>query len=257
MTKKQPLVVLDKRIELLVSSKEDFISFLKNFYKENPFTESCYFFHNKTIGVLEKNNYDYEQIFENDKYFEYLYATLVSWGMDDIRGGAKLEKFEIFRDSIKNQIDIIKNLHELENEINQNSKKIKDNLSKLFDELKIMKSNSKLVGVSKALHHILPNLIVPIDRKYTLNFFYIKDFIQQNDKHKGEIKQFQITGNEKEIFFELFDRFVGISKRLREIGFTKKDFCEPEIFDTSLSKVIDNAIICWIRQEQKLFKLKM
>ena len=50
------------------------------------------------------------------------------------------------------------------------------NLSAVRDELSVsiawlVENKAKLVSGTKALHHVLPNLVVPMDRKYTQVFF--------------------------------------------------------------------------------------
>jgi hypothetical protein len=49
---------------------------------------------------------------------------------------------------------------------------IKELLEKVFINLKIMESTRRIVGVSKILHFLLPDLIIPVDGKYTLPAFY-------------------------------------------------------------------------------------
>ena len=97
-------------------------------------------------------------------------------------------------------------------------------LMAIFNKLDIMKTHYRLVGTSKTLHFLLPNLVVPMDREYTLSFFN---------------KKYLTPNNEEKIFIELFGKFVSISQMLKldRINFKKSDF-QP-----SVAKLIDNAII--------------
>lgn len=65
-------------------------------------------------------------------------------------------------------------------EIDETEKEeIKKDLRDVFLNLKVMESNARLVGNSKALHHLLPELVPPVDRQYTVKFFTeIKILIQ-------------------------------------------------------------------------------
>ena len=45
-------------------------------------------------------------------------------------------------------------------------------LRQIFSGLKIMASSTSLVGNSKVMHHMLPNIVPPIDREYTLRYLY-------------------------------------------------------------------------------------
>jgi hypothetical protein len=46
-----------------------------------------------------------------------------------------------------------------------------EELWQLIDNLGIVENEAKLVSGSKALHHLLPDLVVPMDRAYTQKFF--------------------------------------------------------------------------------------
>ncbi len=116
------------------------------------------------------------------------------------------------------------------------TKRLGQNLTTLFANLKVMESKSKLVGVSKTLHHLLPNLVLPIDRRYTLTFFY-------EEKFRNSV---QIRGDEKEILLEIFKNSHFISRKLL---LSEKDL--TDIWDTSIPKLIDNAIIGFVELELK------
>jgi len=85
-----------------------------------------------------------------------------------------------------------------------------------------------LVANSKALHHLLPDLVPPIDRNYTLKFFVGRPYIRR--------------GRDADYFRALFPLF-------REIAITCQGDIQariripPEGMNTSVTKVIDNAIL--------------
>lgn len=117
--------------------------------------------------------------------------------------------------------------YKINNLNNTEEQEIKDKLSILFDNFEVMVKKAKLVGVSKALHHLLPDLVPPIDRKYTLHFFYGNTNYSEKDQ--------------KEKFLAIFDKFRLISK---ELDLTEKDLLGQ--WDTSIPKLIDNAIIGFV-----------
>ena len=85
---------------------------------------------------------------------------------------------------------------------------------------------------SKALHHVLPELVPPIDREYTLQFFYDNKMLQRG---------------ERQTFAEIFPQFHRILQS-----------CKDEIqrrlrsgMNTSSTKVVDNAIVGYVRLEIK------
>jgi hypothetical protein len=91
---------------------------------------------------------------------------------------------------------------------------------------------TKIVAGSKALHHVLPALVPPIDREYTIRFFFHHKSLSQGDKIA---------------FREIYPRFHRIAVACRgqiqgRIG---------RGMNTSATKVIDNAIVGFVRSKLK------
>lgn len=99
-----------------------------------------------------------------------------------------------------------------------------------------METDKKLVGVSKTMHHLLPDIVPPIDRKYILNFFY-------NEPLRKKSQEIQIKGNEEDIFLEVFNNYCDICKNA---GLSES--CLKRKWDTSIPKLIDNAIIGFVTE---------
>jgi hypothetical protein len=99
---------------------------------------------------------------------------------------------------------------------------------------KICRTDAKVVATSKFLHHILPGLIVPVDRTYTEKFFKICT--------NGNIVSVINYNNVNEIR-RLTKVFNYIAKMLAdkiEVETNKK------YADTSYTKAIDNWIIMYV-----------
>ena len=83
-------------------------------------------------------------------------------------------------------------------------------LTGLFEKLNLVKTKSPLVTFSKTLHFFLPNLVVPIDRRYTCDFF--------------KIYPNRINGKEREVqlvdFFNLQKAFMRTYKKNCVNGYT-------------------------------------
>ena len=229
--------ILQERIDKLTKSRDHFKKYIEQFYKrELKFPHSSNYFHKRVLNMI--NTSKFNRLFDNNLFLELVYASLSTWGLDRMDGKARLEKFIKFKESIFKNLDLLINLSQakLEELNDKEMKKIEQSLTILFENLKVMESKSKLVGVSKALHHILPNLILPMDRKYTLNFFYEEKFR----------KSVQIRGDEKEIFLEIFKNSHFISRKL---NLNWKDLIN--VRDSSIPKLIDNAIIGFVEFELK------
>jgi len=168
-----------------------------------------------------------------EKFIELAYVTLSSWNMNS--RGAKLSDFEIFSRSIKDNKKEILKLSKYR--IEKVSRKCFDEvvipkLKILFFNLKLVGNNKngkekpRLVTFSKTLHYYLPDLIVPIDRKYTLNLFYGHTGI--NNKVNHQFSKFK----------DVFEQFYEFSKHLENM-----DLKVDDKWNSNLPKMLDNMII--------------
>jgi hypothetical protein len=107
---------------------------------------------------------------------------------------------------------------------------VSDKLWKLIDQLRLTTEKSRLVSGSKALHLLLPELVVPIDRQYTGAFLY--RYSDEFDQKK-EQDTFHIA-------FASFRRFANAASPESYVG-------TQEVHATR-TKVIDNAIIAFVER---------
>jgi hypothetical protein len=109
-----------------------------------------------------------------DEFIELIYVTLAAWNMNS--RGAKLAEWNTFRKSLRRHRAAFSRLarRRIERLSEKNLNRILENeIQPLFHSLRLVAdSKPRLVTYSKTLHFILPNLILPIDRKYTLKYFY-------------------------------------------------------------------------------------
>ncbi|GEM_PF-687838 len=138
------------------------------FYKHFPFSGPSLYFHRRSLETRSflRHSCDSPEFIQ---HLEYVYATLASWGMHRMgRGGPKMVEFESFRESICAVKDLIVELQEVTlDNINNTTW---DNLREVFIGINIMQSGSKLVGHSKVMAQMIPNMIPPIDREHTLRY---------------------------------------------------------------------------------------
>ena len=93
--------------------------------------------------------------------------------------------------------------------------------------MEIMKYRRRIVGVSKAMHFLLPDLVMPIDSTYTMPYFYGTN--KYNEKAEKEFQN----------YLDIFTRTHRIRNNLK---LTDSDVKGGE-WNTSIPKLIDNAII--------------
>ena len=98
----------------------------------------------------------------------------------------------------------------------------------IISGLSIGTGKTKIVGGSKALHHVLPDLVPPIDRQYTVRFFYHHTNLNRGDRV---------------VFLEMFPSFYRIA---REGAVALSQLLGKGWMSTSITKLIDNAIVGWV-----------
>ncbi len=111
-----------------------------------------------------------------------------------------------------------------------------DDLWNLVQRLKLTEGEARLVSGSKALHLLLPELVVPIDRAYSGAFLY--RFSGEFDKREQEEETFKIA-------FECFRR---IAERA-----SPERYVDRHRWHTSPTKVVDNAIIGFVKRARAQF----
>jgi len=222
--KEKTRIETERRYERLI---EEFDTLVNKFNKNKKFTGPSVYFHKKTISSIR--NGPYKKLITDDSFLELIYATLTAWGMHRMGSrGAKMLDFESFKSSIIGIKPYLLKLNGFNmTSINDNSMtEIKESLKEAFEALRVMDSESKLVGNSKVLHHLLPDLVPPIDRQHTVDFFYGK-------------RMFNIS-DETRMFLDIFEKFCSIAKRL---NLHKDSYIDRGDFCTSVPKLIDNAIV--------------
>ncbi|MCM8796687.1 MAG: hypothetical protein NC923_02235 [Candidatus Omnitrophica bacterium] len=222
-----------RKIKDIIKNAAKYHEAFYNNYKTGIFAGPALYFHRKSIEKLGAKDFE--------KYIEYIYATLVAWGMHRMgEKGAKMQDFETFLKSILPLMDDIKKarMMRLERKDSIDYKVIEN----IFKNINVMKSKTRLVGNSKVMAHLLPDLIPPVDRNYTLK--YLKESISINNKID---KEWNLL---KDLLDNFFNPIATNSQFLKKARKWLKNQARY-IWDTSIPKIIDNLII-----GRSLLKLK-
>ncbi len=163
---------------------------------------------------------------------ELAYAMLTSWGMHRMGEGVatKLTDFPDFSSAVRDLIKLadalskrrITDLSEVE------AVSVTEELAGLVEHGGISKSASPLVANTKMLHCLLPDLVPPIDRRYTGRFFY------------GLNRGMLLPGGATAVFRFVFPQLHRLARRHAEEirSATHRSYlCQGE------AKVLDNAIV--------------
>lgn len=186
--------------------------------------------------IIEKhNNQVIDDLIEDVNFLEITYATLQAWNMD--MRGAKLTDFTCFKNSITNLKNEIIELHQYKmHQINSSqTKSILSKIENIFRGIHITQNKSKIVGTSKLLHFLVPDLIMPVDRTYTMSFIY------------GHNKYSQEIAKEIHTFNDIFRQFYNLTKKL---SLTDQDI-DGLGWNTTIPKLIDNAIMGFVMNNAK------
>jgi hypothetical protein len=216
---------MDEHVRQLLEGFDDALAV---FDRKRPFTGPSMYFHLKTVEKRNKHDTAVDAL-GDDSFFHDLYATLTSWGMHRMGDtDTKLEEYESLVESFRSQREPIREIqhHTLGNLGEGDVMFVAARLWGIIENLRVGTGDTKIVAGSKALHHLLPALLPPIDRHYTVRFLFHHTTFNQGDAAA---------------FAELFPRLARIAsakkdeirKRLRTGGY----MC------TSETKIIDNAIV--------------
>ena len=141
---------------------------------------------------------------------------------------AKVVDFDLMVESFRSMAEPIQALweHRITAIAEDEVADVRDQVWCVIAGLQVSQSETRIVAGSKALHHVLPDLVPPIDRQYTFQFFTGQKSVQH-----GEVTAFA----------EWFPYFCEIGRRCRrEIDQITE---RAGLMATSSAKVIDNAII--------------
>ncbi len=144
-------------------------------YQNNSSSEYLY-----NLVLKKHKDYELKQLLDSDEFYILLYATLDSWGMNS--RGAKLIELDLFIKNIKQNKNLFLELekYNLSNiDVDELNQLLDTKIALLYKNTKIINSRQTnlfvkdpLVVNSKLFHFILPKLFVPMDRKYTMSYFY-------------------------------------------------------------------------------------
>ena len=214
-----------KRIDLISSSREQFFYYVavcNDHYRSGHDLE----LYRKIIN-LHREAPDLDKLLERDDFIRLVRRTLSAWNMNQ-RGASLATEEELKKSIERNRPGLTKlyqyKLHQLDEKAADKAATI---LELVFAGLKVMRSKRRIVGVSKTLHFLLPDLVVPIDSKYTMEAFY------------GYNKYSDNPQKETDDFTHIFQKTFQITKKL---NLAETDVSGSQ-WNTSVPKLIDNAII--------------
>lgn len=201
----------------------NFAGYVAHFDSEERFAGPSLYFHQRAIQRRRELNSPLAAI-EDERFREYLYATLAAWGLVRM-GGVKMHDFVRFTQTLARCAPKIEALDGLQLDGLSASKvaSVAEQICSIIGELDITEATAKIVPSTKALHHLLPELVPPIDREHIGRFFGWQPVRMQDHRQP---------------FMDMFPRFCHIARTVnpsRYVGTGE--------WRTSRTKVLDNAIL--------------
>jgi len=169
--------------------------------------------------------------FRSNDFLQRVYDMLVAFKMNS--RGARLSEPADFKRTLKKHADMIQSFAKFKLEkIKESDSGLTDSICFLFDNLELVQTKSPLVTFSKTMHFLLPDLFMPIDRRYTLRFFYEST-----------------PANQKACFLQVFEQYRQFAHQHSE---ALKALVNPKSrWNRSIPKVIDNVIIGYVSNKME------
>ncbi len=215
-----------ERVEQLIA---EFPSLVIEYDRDTPFVRSGQLeSHQRTIALRRRHPTSASAL-SDDRFVKSLYETLQAWGIG-VRASV-LVPVDEFQSVLTSWID---RFSELNGAMIDDPSLDRDwagtRLWRLIEAVEITGNKSKLVALSKTIHHILPDLLPPIDRAYTQRFFLVNTAEFQN--------------NPEPVFRFMWQGFTTIAGQVDLSSYV------GDGWRTSRTKVIDNAIVAFVKKEK-------
>lgn len=196
---------------------------LDSFRLRNPFRRAEQLSNHRNTILLRLQLGSARAAIDSDEFTKQLHSTLRSWGIGMRR--SRLAPLGSFREALRARATAIEQLDHVPIE---EAKSHGELIWQVINSLGIVSNDAPVVSGTKALHHILPELVVPIDRGYTQVLFGWQN------------PQFQY--HQEQCFLKAHNFFVEVSR------LTEPRQYVGEGWFTSATKIIDNAVVGAIRE---------
>lgn len=198
--------------------------------KRAIFTGPSVHFYERTVRMVRQAA-SLRDLAQSETFYDYVYATLTAWGMHRMgeRVAAKLTDFLTFQASLRSFLNEVDDLKETSvcKLTEKETETLTKRLARLIEKPGITASGAPLVANMKTLHFVLPDLVPPIDRRYTCRFFFGRT---------------QPPGSAAEIFTRVFPPLAALAKR-HETAVSK---ATGSYICLGHAKALDNAIVGFV-----------
>lgn len=204
----------------LCELEEGFDGFVSLYDDEVPFRRSQqYRLHREAIDVRRSLTLD--AALHDPHFLDALYGTLRAWGIG-VRASRLLPP-DRFAAALLREEELLQSLSAQLHEDLADPSSMAAELWALIDRIGVVENDARLVAGTKTLHHLLPDLVPPMDRRWTGEFF------------GWSVARAQYQ--QEAIFLEAYVALATVARA------TKPSRLVGEGWRTSSSKVVDNAVV--------------
>lgn len=171
----------------------------------------------------------------DEKFLKALHQLLIDWYGN--RSWHIVDYDDMFRCKVK---EAAKHLDRL------NGYRIEDAMTtnvtcELWDviaKLRVTNAEARIVSGTKTIHHLVPNLIPPMDNQYTGDFFL----------------GYGVGQGGYTVFRRMYSTYVHLARclRIQLIELEAKFRADRNSFNTSIPKILDNAVIGFMKLESRI-----
>lgn len=215
--------------ERLSTLTSDFRRYVDAYDERVPFTTQQLRLHRQTIALRRQAKGAGEAI-DRDDFCSSLRSTLQTWGLG-VRG-SRLAPSREFNEAIRLARDQVQALDGLLVDDPMLPAGVEERIWQVIESWRVVDNRAKLVAGTKALHHLLPDLVVPMDRKWTGMFFQLHPY------------EWQHLPAQRRTFLQVHRTFCELARRVQP-----QHYVDGRGWRTSRTKVLDNALIGFCKVE--------
>lgn len=223
---------LTERVSELIAGLAGYVA---GFEARQAFPGPSLYFHLRAIE-RRRGHQTVSSLLDDTQFLEYAYAVLPAWGMHRMgRQAAKVGDFAQITAALRETAPRLERLWPLRI-TTLSGRAAHDAAATAWDVIahaRVSASRTQIVAGTKFPHHLLPDLIPPIDRRYTFRFF------------TGQ----QSVASDRTAFLDWFPVLAGIGAQSREP--IRDAIRRGGFMATGEAKVIDNAIIGFMQQRNR------
>lgn len=218
--------IIEERVGRLVSG---FGRYVQVHDQRVPFTGEQLAAHRQTIELRRRAG-SVQAAVQDPEFVASLRRTLLAWGIG--RRASRLVPEDDFADALRSAQPAIADLEALTIETLNTADDVAEQLWATIEALGVVTNQAKLVAGTKTLHHLLPDLVVPMDREWTGTFFQL------------HLPEWQDAASQRRIYLMTFGQFAHIARLVRPQRFVTGDR-----WRTGPAKILDNALIGFCKAE--------